>query len=426
MISLLLLASFLILFLFGFPVVVSMSIPTVLYVIVKGIPLELIAQRFHYALDSFPLLAIPVFIFAGNLMNSAGISRKIFDLADLCVGKLPGGLAQVNIFASLIFSGMSGAALADIGGLGQIEMKAMEEKGFPLPFSAAVTCASATVGPIFPPSIPLVIFGAATGTSIIRLLISGIVPALIAVVTMMLLTGFISIRRGYPRRTEKIAGKEFVDTFVAGLPALIAPVILIAGMLSGIFTPTECAGVTVMYMILVETFVYHDLDTGKLLAAGIQTIQQTAAICIIIAAASLLGWILTIEQAALAFGELMKAFSQDWVMMMIFINVLIIVAGMFLDSTTATLLLMPIVMPTCIAVGIDPVHLGIVVVFNLMIGMLTPPMGLSLYLISNMVGVPIPVLLKEVSLYFIPLIITLLIISFLPDLTLWLPNLLMN
>jgi tripartite ATP-independent transporter DctM subunit len=426
MVSVLLLASFLALFLIGFPVMVAMSIPTVLYIIVHGIPIEVIAQRFHYALDSFPLLAIPVFIFAGNLMTSAGISKRIFNFADICVGKMHGGLGQVTIFASLIFAGMSGAALADIGGLGQITIKEMKDKGFPVPFSAAVTAAAATLGPIFPPSIPLVIFGAATGTSIIKLLISGIVPALFAAVAMMLLTGYLSVKRGYPRRTAKLNRKEFTESLLSGLPALLAPVILILGMVSGVFTPTECAGVTVIYMLIVGAFIYRELDFRQFVAAGFVTLQQTASICIIVASASLMGWILTIEQTAAQFGGLMEGFHGGWVMLMVIINVIFLIAGMFLDSTTSTLLLMPIVMPACIAAGINPVHLGIVIVFNLMIGLLTPPLGLSLFLINSMTGVSIPTLLKDLAPYFIPLLATLLFISFAPGPIMWLPNLLVN
>src|SRR5512141_2373377 len=225
--------AFLALFMMGFPVVLAIGIPSVTYLLLAGLPLEMIAQRTLYALDSFPLVAVPVFLFVGSLMNSAGISRYIYKFADTAVGRMPGGLAQVNIFGSLIFAGMSGSALADIGGLGRIEIDAMRSRGFTAAFASAVTSSSAIVGPIFPPSIPLIIYGTVTGVSVIQLLLGGILPGLLCVAMLMLMTAWLAVRRGYPRTSRWPTRAELWRDFKPAAPAIAAPVILIAGMLLG-------------------------------------------------------------------------------------------------------------------------------------------------------------------------------------------------
>jgi tripartite ATP-independent transporter DctM subunit len=251
--------AFLALFILGFPVVLAIGIPCFVYIFANGLPIDLIAQRTLYALDSFPLVAVPVFLFVGSLMNSAGISRYIYKFADTATGRLPGGLAQVNIFGSLIFAGMSGSALADIGGLGRIEIDAMRKKGFSPGFAAAVTSSSAIVGPIFPPSIPLIIYGTVTGVSVIQLLLGGILPGLLCVLMLMLMTGWLAMRRNYPRAARWPTARELWRDFKPAFPAIVAPVILIAGMLAGYFTPTEIASVTVLYAVLISSLFYREL-----------------------------------------------------------------------------------------------------------------------------------------------------------------------
>lgn len=422
MVALIIIAAFLLLFLIGAPLVLAIALPSTVYVLLHGIPIELIVTRYLYSLDSFTLTAIPLFIFTGNLMNVSGITRRLFRFADVLVGRVPGGLAQVNIFASLIFSGMSGAALADVGGLGRIEIEAMTDRGFPKGFSAGVTIASATVGPIFPPSIPLVLFGAVTGTSIIKLLLAGITPAIIAVILMMIMTAYIAVRRQYPRRDKAPTVREVIVSLIPALPALMAPVLLIGGMLSGLFTPTEAASFVVAYMLLIGILVYRDFSFKHLIVAAVETIKQTAAICIILAAAALFGWVMTVENVPTLFMQAMTPFMNNRVLLLIVVNLLMFIVGMFLDSNTATLIVIPIIMPTLLHAGLDPVHVGIVIVFNLMLGLMTPPLGLSLLMVTNMVKLPLGKVFRESSQYFIPLIATLGIITFIPVITLWIPN----
>ena len=414
--------SFLVLFVLGFPVVLAIGLPCVVYILAKGLPIDLVAQRTLYALDSFPLVAVPVFLFVGSLMNSAGISRYIYQFADTAVGRMPGGLAQVNIFGSLIFAGMSGSALADIGGLGRIEIDAMKKKGFSPAFAAAVTSSSAIVGPIFPPSIPLIIYGTVTGVSVIQLLLGGILPGLVCVAMLMLMTGWLAVRRRYPRASRWPTSKELWRDFKPACPAIAAPVILIVGMLLGYFTPTEIASVTVLYAILISSLFYRELTVKGLLDAAFETIRASAGILLIVAVAALFGWILSVEQVPqLLTGWMLGISTNPYVLLMI-VNLLLIVVGMFLDSTTAILVIAPIIAKPLVMAGVDPVHLGMVVVFNLMIGLLTPPMGLALFLVGDIAKVSMKDVLREMAPYYIPLVATLLAITYIPGITTWIPN----
>jgi len=414
--------AFLVLFVLGFPVVLAIGIPCVVYILGNGLPLDLVAQRTLYALDSFPLVAVPVFLFVGSLMNSAGISRYIYQFADTAVGRMPGGLAQVNIFGSLIFDGMSGSALADIGGLGRIEIDAMRKKGFTAPFAAAVTSSSAIVGPIFPPSIPLIIYGTVTGVSVIQLLLGGILPGLLCVAMLMLMTWGLANRRKYPRAAKWPSAGELWRDFKPAFPAIVAPVILIAGMLLGWFTPTEIASVTVLYAVLISSLFYRELTWQGVLDAAYETIRASAGILLIVAVAALFGWILSVESVPQKLTGIMLSISTNPYVLLLLVNVLLIIVGMFLDSTTAILVIAPIIAKPLVAAGVDPVHLGMVVVFNLMIGLLTPPMGLALFLVADIAKVTMKDVLKEMMPYYLPLGITLLLITYVPSITTWIPR----
>lgn len=416
--------AFMALFILGFPVVVALAVPAMVYIILAGFPLELVAQRMTYALDSFPLVAVPVFIFAGSLMNQSGVTNHIFRFALTLAGRVPGGLAQVNVVGSLVFSGMSGSALADIAGLGRIQIKAMTEAGFSRSYSAAITGASAIVGPIFPPSIPLVIFGSVTSISIVQLLVAGILPALLYVVLLMITVAWLANRYNHPRSSRWPTASEVWSTFKPAAPALMAPVLLVGGMLSGYFTPTEAASVTVAYIFLIAIFIYRGLTWSRLQFALFETIKATSAVLIIVSAAALFGWVMAIEQLPQTFTRALLSISTEPLMLLLIVNLLLLIVGMFLDSTTATLLVAPLVTAPLVMVGVDPVHLGIIFVFNLMIGLLTPPLGLALFMLSDIAKLSMWRILKAVLPFYIPLVLTLFIITIWPDLTLWLPRML--
>ena len=414
--------AFLALFMLGFPVVYAILLPSIAYVILEGLPLGLLAQRVTYALDSFPLVAVPLFIFVGNLMNLSGITDRIFRFAYTLVGRAPGGLAQVNVFGSLVFSGMSGAALADIGGLGRIEIDAMKKRGFDPAFAGAVTAASATLGPIFPPSIPLIVYGSVASVSIVQLLVAGIMPALLCTALLMLTVLIVATRHKHPRAARWPTPWEILRDFLPALPAIVAPVLMVAGMTMGAFTPTEAAAMTAVYVIFISAVVYRELTLEHLWNSAILTARSASAILIIVAAAALFGWILAVEQVPQSFAAALLTLSSDPLMLLIIANLIFFIAGMFLDSTTATLLLVPIIAPPLVMAGVDPVQLGIVTIFNLMIGLLTPPMGLSLFLVSDIAKVSIKSLIRALLPFYIPLLTTLAILTFAKDFTLWLPR----
>lgn len=422
MLGYLVILGFVTLFMAGFPVVYAVLIPSIAYVLIEDLPVTLLAQRVTYALDSFPLVAVPLFIFVGNLMNMAGITDRIFNFANTLCGRIHGGLAQVNIVGSLIFSGISGAALADVAGLGRVEIKAMRERGFDAPFAAAVTASSSLLGPIFPPSIPLIVYGSVTSVSIVQLLLAGILPAVVCTVFLMIAAGLVAVRAGYPRAPRWPTPREAWDATLPAVPALLAPFLIIVGMLAGIFTPTEAAAVAAVYVLFVGFAVHREMTWRHVLDAALLSARNTAAILIIVAAAAMFGWILAVEEIPQRFSALVTGLSRDPLTLLVLANLIFFVAGMFLDSTTATLLIVPIVAPPLVAAGIDPVHLGLVVVFNLMIGLLTPPMGLALFLIADIAEVSMRDLLRALIPFYVPLIATQVVITVWPAVVLVVPE----
>jgi tripartite ATP-independent transporter DctM subunit len=416
--------AFMALFILGVPVVVAIAVPALVYVLVSGFPLELMAQRMTYALDSFPLVAVPVFIFVGSLMNQAGITSHIYKFAHTLGGRVPGGLAQVNVIGSLVFSGTSGAALADIGGLGRIEIRAMTRAGFSRAYSAAITGASAVVGPIFPPSIPLIIYGSATSVSIVQLLVGGIMPALLYTALLMSTVAWLAHTHNHPRSKRWPTIQQLWSSFVPALPALLTPLLLVGGMLQGLFTPTEAASITVAYILFITVVFYGGITWERMRFALFDTVKTTSAVLIIVSAAALFGWVMTVEQLPQMFTRSLLSISTDPLMLLLIVNVLLLIVGMFLDSTTATLLVAPLVSAPLVMAGVDPVHLGIIFVFNLMIGLLTPPLGLALFLLSDIAKVSMWAVLRATAPFYLPLFVSLFIITMWPQLTLWLPTLL--
>jgi tripartite ATP-independent transporter DctM subunit len=423
MAGIIVIVGFVILFVIGFPIAFALILPATIYIIMSPLPITVIAQRVFYQMDSFPLLAIPLFMFAGSIMNSIGVTEYIFNFAKLLVSSWRGGLAHVNIIASLIFSGTSGSGLADIGGLGRMEMKAMTESGYSKEFAAAITISSATVGPIFPPSIPLVLFGAFGSVPTVELLIAGIGPAIATIITLMILVYFLAIKKNFPHDKKRTTNKEKFIAFRKAFPALLSPVILIGGMLSGIFSPTEAAGITIIYMLIISIFIYRSFSLTKIIKAGQETVLSLAPLMIIAVSASVFVRVLTIEHVPQEFSHLILSISDNPIIVAIIVNVLILFIGCFLDMTPSLLLLTPLVLPALTLVGFDPVHVGVIVVYNLMIGSLTPPMGMSLFLISGIANIKIESLLKELLPFFIPLLLTLILITYWPDMVLWLVEL---
>jgi len=385
----------------------------------------ILSQKMLFGLQNFLLVAIPLFILAAKLMNTAGITKKLFGFANTLVGFMPGGLGHTNIIASLIFAGMSGAAVADAAGLGQIELKAMKEAGYDDDFSVAVTAASSTIGPIFPPSIPMVVFAFVSGASVGRLFLGGVVPAFLMCATMMLMVIYYAKKRNYPRQpfpTIKIATKSFVEAL---LP-LLTPIILLGGIWSGNFTPTEAAGVAALYALVLGVLVYRELSLKDVARVFMETARETAIIGIVVAASAFYGWILMKSGFTIYIGEWVIALTTDPIYILILINVFLLIVGCFLDSTVAILIITPILMPVIDKVGIDPTHFGVVMVLNLMIGLLTPPFGIVLFVMAQVSGLKFARIVKAVAPFYIPLFTVLVLITYIPGLVTWLPNLLMG
>ncbi|HKM06717.1 MAG TPA: TRAP transporter large permease [Sphaerochaeta sp.] len=406
----------------GIPIGVSMGIPSAIYLMVNHIPISQLIQRMVSSLNSFPLLAVPLFIMAAQMMNSSGITERLFEFAKLLVGRMKGGLAQVNIVASLIFSGISGAALADVGGLGNIEIEAMDKQNYPREASAAITAASAVIGPIFPPSIPLIIYGAAAETSSMRLLIAGVVPALVIALALMIQVGYFARKHNYPRGVDRrFSAKEILAIVKRGLPSMLMPIIMMGGMLSGWFSPTEVAAIAVFYAIILSLF-YKELTFKSFINTCKETLQSTASVLFVVASAAIFAWVLTVEQLPQHASAMMLGISDNPIVLLVLANVILLIAGMFLESTAAIMILTPILLPPLMAAGVNPVHFGIVMVFNLMIGMITPPVGMSVYMLSPIVNLPVGKVFKAVMPYLIALIGALILLTYIPQFSLWLPT----
>jgi TRAP-type C4-dicarboxylate transport system permease large subunit len=461
---LLLLGSFLILLIIGTPVAVSMAVASLLYLVIYDVAPDIIAaQRMIAGVESFPLIAVPFFILAGNLMNIAGVTGRIYRFALSLVGWMKGGLAQVNIIGSVVFSGMSGTALADAAGIGTIEIKAMKDHGYPVEAAVGVTAASATLGPIFPPSLPFVIYGMMANASIGALFMAGIVPGVVMTLLMMVTVYIFARRRGWgsdtPFELKALLGASLEVLIVLAFPvavylmilaglsvnvavliglallvaldwyydfsavmALMTPVLLIGGMTMGWFTPTEAAVAAVLWSLFLGLVRYRSMTMRTLAKASFDTIETTASVLFIVTAASIFAWLLTVSQAAQLFSDFLFALTDNWWTFLLIVNVLLLIVGAFLDTIAAISILVPILMPVAARYGIDPVHLGLIVTLNLMIGLLTPPVGMVLFVLSRISKMSVERTTLAILPWMIPLFIALGLITFIPAITLWLPT----
>jgi len=427
MLVLLIFSVLVLLILIGFPIAVAMGLTAVGFFLGLGEPrmIGAMAQRMYSAVSSFPLLAIPFFILAGNLMNTGGMTDRIFGFARTVVGHVRGGLAHVSVLASMLFAGVSGAALAEAMGLGVIEIKAMKDGGFDKTFAGAVVASSSTIGPVIPPSIPMVIYGALAEVSVGKLFLGGVVPGVMMGIGIMIVIYILSVKRGY-RAEQRATLAQVVRSGIDGILGLLAPGIIMGGILGGVFTPTEAAVAAVLYALIVGCLVYRELDLRRLTAILWDTVDQTVRVMFIIAAAGMFGWLLIYIRAPQQIVEGLTALTSSPAIILLILNVILLVLGCFMEGIAIMLLTVPIFMPVLAKFGIDPVHFGVVMTLNLMIGLLTPPVGMVLYAVSTIARVPVVRLAWELVPFMIVLTIVLILITYIPGLVTWLPTLVLG
>jgi TRAP-type C4-dicarboxylate transport system permease large subunit len=461
---LILIGTFLTLMVLGVPVAISMAVASLAFILVSGtVPDVILAQRMIAGVESFPLLAVPFFILAGNLMNIAGVTGRIYSFAVALVGWMRGGLAQVNIIGSVIFSGMSGTAIADAAGIGTIEIKAMKDHGYSAEVAVGVTAASATLGPIIPPSLPFVIYGMMANTSIGALFLGGVIPGVMMTLFMMVTVAIFARIYKWGSDTKfslRELGSAGVEVLVvmgfpvlaywlvfAGLDpnlaigialavllaldyyfdfsavmALMTPVILIGGMTMGWFTPTEAAAAAVIWSLFLGLVRYRSMTMRSLTKATFDTIETTASVLFIVTAASIFAWLLTVSQTAQLLSDLILGFTQNKWVFLILVNLLLLFIGCFLDTIAAITIVVPILLPIALKLGVDPIHFGLILTLNLMIGLLHPPLGMVLFVLSRVARLSVERTTMAILPWLVPLFAALLAITFIPELTLWLPR----
>ncbi len=406
----------------GIPIGIAMIFVSMGYFYFTGTGLAFAVQRMVDGLNSFPMLAVPLFLLAAAILNSAGITNHLFGFARALVGHISGGLGHVNVLASLFFSGMSGSAVADAGGLGKMEIKAMRDAGYDDEFSGSVTAASSMIGPLVPPSITMVLYGVISNTSVGKLFLGGIVPGFLTAAALMVMVYVLAQKRDYPRDTRP-STSEVGRLFIKSFPALLTPAIIVGGIFSGVFSPTEAAAVTVVYAILIDVVFYRELTWRRLWDAIYETCTVAASIATIIAGVSVLGFVLAREQAPQQIAALFLNLVSGPLTFLLAVNLLIFFLGAFIESLAILLIVVPILVPVALGFGIDPVHFGIIVVLNLMISTLTPPMGMALFVVAKVGEIPYHNLAVAILPWLIPPLVVLLLVTLFPIFATGLPSL---
>jgi tripartite ATP-independent transporter DctM subunit len=422
----LLFIGFMVLIILRVPIVIAMGFAVLAAIIAGGFfdQLYILPRMVADGVENPGLLAVPFFILAGNLMNAVGMTDKIFNFATKLVGHFRAGLAQVNVVSSMIFAGISGSAVADIAGLGTIEVKAMRDRGYPVEFAGALTVATAVIGPIIPPSIALVIYGFLANTSIGRLFLGGIVPGFLIGLSLMLFNRYLAGKHDFPRE-PKASLKEIGSHAVDGIAALAAPGIILGAITFGFTTPTEAGVLACAYSILLGA-IYKTLDRKKLWKAITDSMRVTSMIMMIIGFSHGMGWLLAIEQIPQAMAEAVLLVTDNRNVFLALLIVFLLAIGCVIEGVPAKLILIPVLLPIIDHFGIDRVHFGLIIVYALLLGLATPPMGVGVYIMVGITGKPFEVLTMAVLPFLVPLVVVLIMITYIPALTLWLPNLIMG
>jgi tripartite ATP-independent transporter DctM subunit len=408
----------------GLPMGISMIVSSIMYLLISGRDIGLGAEMvLNGVFGNFAALAVPLFIFAANIMDAGRISDRLLTFCLAVVGRMPGGMAQVNILTSLIFSGMSGSAVSDAAGVGKVVTDMMlKDNRYPPGYAGALTAATAVVGPIFPPSIPMVYYALVSSASIGALFLGGVVPALLIVLLQGVAAYITAKRRGFPVE-EAIPFRMFPLIILRALPALFMPVVLLGGIYSGVFTPTEAAAVSAFYALLLAVFAYRSLTLKEFAAVVLSTVKTTAVVTVVLCGAFIFNYVIAIERIPQMVYEVFAYYEMEpWVFLLV-LNILYLILGCILDVSTIQLVITPLFIPTAMALGIDLVHLGVVLVFNMMIGLITPPYGVLLFIIKALNGISLRAMIGEIWSHIVLLISILFLITYVPELVLWLPRL---
>ena len=411
----------------GLPIAVSMGLTAVFFFVALGETevLTMVPARMYSSTTSFTLLAIPFFILTGNLMNTGGITHRLFRFAQNLVGHLKGGLGHVVVVSAMIFAGMTGAAVAEAAALGTVELEGMTKRGFDRKFSAAILASASTIGPVIPPSIPFVIYGSITGTSVGRLFLGGFVPGFLMGIALMTIVYVVSTQRGYPKE-RRATIQELMASTLGALSAIATPVIIIGGMVSGIFTPTEAAVAATVYALILTMFIYKEVKLKDLPRILWETLETSVRVLFIISAAGIFGWLLIHQRVPeTVIKALMSLSKNPWVILLV-INIILLILGCFMEGICIMLLTIPVFMPMITQLGIDPVHFGVMMTLNLMVGLLTPPVGMVLYTISSIGKIPVWELAHELRWHMVALVVVLFLVTYVPGFVTWVPNLLMG
>ncbi|MCC9168487.1 TRAP transporter large permease [Pontibacter harenae] len=420
-----LVVSFVVLLILGVPIAFSIGIAALLTMLVSIAPeaaFTTLAQRMATGLDSFALLAIPFFILAGQLMNRGGIATRLIDFAKGLVGTLPGGLAYVNIVACMLFGAISGSAVAAASAIGGIMNPRMVKEGYSRPFSAAVNITSATTGMIIPPSNILIVYSLASGgVSIAALFVAGYVPGFLLGLSLMLVGGFIAYKNKYPV-SDRTPLKEVFKKFMDALPSLFLLIVVIGGIIAGIFTATEASAIAVLYTVVLSMLIYREVKINDLPDILIHTVITTAIVMLLIGTSMGMSWVMSFENIPQGVSEALLSISDNKIVVLIIINLILLFVGIFMDMTPAVLIFTPIFLPVVTALGVDPVHFGIIMVLNLCIGLCTPPVGAVLFVGCGVAGISISKVLKPLVPMFLAMVAALLLITYIPELSLWLPR----
>ncbi len=404
------------------PIAFSLGFSSFVYIAASDIPLSIIPERMFSGIDSFVILCVPGFILAGNLMNVGGITDRIIHFCMALVGHIRGGLGVANVGASMVFAGISGTAISDTVSIGSVMIPAMVKRGYDSEFSAAVTASSSTIGPIIPPSLPMVIAGTVTGLSVSRLFVAGIIPGLLLGFGLGIVSYFISVKRQHPKE-ERLPLREVVRSFFGAFWAILMTIIIIGGIIGGFFTPTEAAMVAVFYAIIIGFFVYRELKLNMLPKIFYESAVTTASLMVLVGFANVFAWILTSEEIPIMITTAMLNFSNNPAVYILLVNILLVFVGMFMETIAALMILMPILLKPAISLGIDPIQFSIMCVLNLVIGLTTPPVGVCLFVASSIARISIGRLTIALLPFIAISLVVLILVSYVPPITLWLPSL---